>query len=66
VLPFPETPTAGDPRLSFAERYGTHEARASRVLDAAEAMVAERLLLREDVDRLAAALRQSRDVMAVL
>ena len=66
VLPFPETPTAGDPRRSFAERYGTQEAWASRVLAAADSMVAERLLLREDVDRLAAALRQSRDVLAVL
>ena len=66
VLRFPETPTAGDPRPSFAERYGTHEAWASRVLAAADSMVAERLLLREDVDRLAAALREGREVLAVL
>ena len=57
---------AGDPRLSFVERYGSHEAWAARVRDAAEALVVERLLLREDADRLIAAVAETRDVLTVL
>ncbi|HUB16374.1 MAG TPA: alpha/beta hydrolase domain-containing protein [Acetobacteraceae bacterium] len=57
---------AGDPRRSIEERYGSHGAWAARVTAAAEQLVAERLLLREDADRLIAAARESGDVMDVL
>jgi hypothetical protein len=61
-----ERDKAGDPRPSFEERYGSHAAWAARVSEAAEALVEERLLLREDADRLIAAVKESRDVLAVL
>lgn len=61
-----ERTKTGDPRLSFEERYGSHAAWVARVVDATEALVAERLLLREDADRLIAAVGDSRDVLAVL
>jgi hypothetical protein len=56
----------GDPRRSLAARYGSHEAWASKVIAATEQLVAERLLLREDADRLIAAVRQSTEVFDVL
>ena len=69
-VPFAETATerakTGDPRLSFEERYGSHAAWAARVAEATEALIAERLLLREDADRLLAVVRESRDVLALL
>ncbi len=69
-IPFPATEaeriSAGDPRRSIEARYPSHAAWAGRVIDAAEKLVAERLLLREDADRLIAAARESRDVMGVL
>ena len=40
--------TAGDPRLSLEERYGTHSRYVAAVKAAAERLVAERLLLPED------------------
>ncbi|MFZ4408999.1 MAG: alpha/beta hydrolase domain-containing protein [Paracraurococcus sp.] len=52
VLPFAATEaerrSAGDPRPSLAERWPTPEARVAAVRAAAEALVAERLLLPED------------------
>ena len=69
-LPFADTAAerqrSGDPRLSFEERYGTHAAWAARVAEATEVLVTERLLLREDADRLIAAVQSSKDVLAVL
>jgi Alpha/beta hydrolase domain len=43
-----EREAAGDPRLSLAERYGSREAYVAKVKAAAEALVAERLLLPSD------------------
>jgi hypothetical protein len=69
-VPFAETAAerekTGDPRPSFEERYGTHAAWAARVGEATEALVEERLLLREDADRFIVEIRESRDVLAVL
>jgi hypothetical protein len=69
-IPFPATEAervgAGDPRRSIEARYPSHAAWAARIIAAAEQLVAERLLLREDADRLIAAARESRDVMGVL
>ena len=69
-MPFAETTAdrekTGDPRPSFEERYGSHAAWAARVGEATEALVTERLLLREDADRLIAAVKITRDVLAIL
>ena len=69
-MPFAETAAerarTGDPRLSFDERYGSHAAWAAKVTAATEDLVTDRLLLREDADRLIAAIGESRDVLAVL
>ncbi len=69
-IPFPATEAdrigAGDPRRSIEARYPSHAAWAARVIAAAEQLVTERLLLREDADRLIAAARESFDVIAVL
>jgi hypothetical protein len=69
-IPFPaneaERRSASDPRRSIEARYPSHAAWAARVITAAEQLVAERLLLREDADRLIAAARESFDVVAVL
>lgn len=69
-VPFAETAAereiTGDPRLSFDERYGSHDVWAARVAEAANALVADRLLLREDADRLIAASAVTRDVLGVL
>jgi len=43
--------TAGDPRKSLQERYGSHGGYVSAVRDAAKALVAERFLLEEDAAR---------------
>ena len=67
-IPFAATEgdRGGDPRRSIEARYGSHDAWAAHVIAATEQLVAERLLLREDADRLIAAARESRDVMGVL
>lgn len=69
-VPFPATEAerarTGDPRRSIEARYPSHDAWAARVIAAAETLVAQRLLLREDADRLIAAARESRDVLGVL
>lgn len=70
ILPFAATAAeraaAGDPRLSVAERYATRETWAARVAQAAETLVAERHLLREDADKLINAARESWDVLDIL
>ena len=52
LIPFARTKeecqAAGDPRPSLEERYGTREAYVAKVEAAAEALVAERLLLPAD------------------
>jgi hypothetical protein len=57
-IPFARTKTerdaAGDPRPSLAERYGDRDAYVERLREAAAALVAERLLLQGDADRLVA------------
>ena len=62
-IPFAKTKAqrlaAGDPRLSLEERYGTHDAYVARVKAAATRAVAERFLLQDDADRLAAQADQS-------
>jgi hypothetical protein len=68
-IPFPATEAerraSGDPRRSIEARYPSHAVWAAQVIAAAEQLVAERLLLREDADRLIAAARESFDVLAV-
>ena len=69
MIPFAATEAerqAGDPRPSVEARYGSRDTWALRVAEAAEQLVADRLLLREDADRLIAAARESYDVAAVL
>ena len=56
----------GDPRPSIAERYGSRDAWVDRLAVATERLVADRLLLKEDADRLMAAARESWDVFDVL
>jgi hypothetical protein len=52
VIPFARTKrereAAGDPRPSLEERYGTREAYVAKVKAAAEALVADRLVLPSD------------------
>ena len=55
-----EREKSGDPRRSIEERYGTQEGYACAVRRAAEALVGERFLLREDADRQIAAASASR------
>ena len=56
-VPFAKTKSqrlaSGDPRLSLAERYISHERYVARVKTAAQRMVTQRFLLQEDADRLA-------------
>ena len=58
-MPFPATRAerlqGGDPRLSLEERYGTAEGYACVVRRAADTLVRDRFLLRDDADRLIAA-----------
>ncbi len=56
----------GDPRASIEARYGSREAWATRLAEAARRLVAERLLLAEDAERLIAAASESWDVERVL
>jgi hypothetical protein len=48
-----------DPRPSLEERYGTHAAYVRRVEEAAQKLVAERLMLQEDAERLIAKARSA-------
>jgi Alpha/beta hydrolase domain len=59
MIPFAQTEAeregADDPRPSFEARYASHDAWAARLAEAVDQLVAERLLLAEDGDRLAVA-----------
>ncbi|MGE0718653.1 MAG: alpha/beta hydrolase domain-containing protein, partial [Alphaproteobacteria bacterium] len=60
-IPFPDTPEeragTGDPRPSVLERYGDATGYIRAIEAAARALVADRLMLEEDVPRAAAAAR---------
>jgi hypothetical protein len=62
-FPFAQTKTErranGDPRRSLEERYHTHEGFVRAVSHAANSLVRQRLLLREDADRYIAAAQAS-------
>jgi hypothetical protein len=70
MIPFAATQAVrqrnGDPRPSLAERYPSREAWPDKLAAATSRLVAERLLLAEDADRLVSAARESWDVFAVL
>jgi alpha/beta hydrolase family protein len=53
---------ADDPRPSLDSRYASRDAWAARLTEAVDRLVADRLLLAEDGDRLTAAARESWDV----
>ena len=63
-LPFATSVTereaTGDPRRSFAERYPDHQAYVRAVSEAADALVEDRLLLRDDAAEIVALARGSR------
>lgn len=52
--------TAGDPRLSLEERYGTHDGYVAQVRAAAARLVAEGFLLDDDAERLVREASESR------
>lgn len=54
-----EREKSGNPRLSIEERYGTLEGYVCRVRRAANRLVRERFLLREDRDRMVGEARAS-------
>ena len=66
MIPFAQTEAermrADDPRPSFEARYASRDSWAARLIEAVDRLVADRLLLSEDGDRLTAAARESRDV----
>jgi Alpha/beta hydrolase domain len=66
MIPFAQTEAererARDPRPSLEARYASRDAWATRLAEAVDRLVAERLLLVEDGDRLAVAARESWDV----
>jgi hypothetical protein len=59
TIPFPDTPeeraATGDSRGSILERYPSKEAYVAAIREAAQALVAERLMIAEDIERCAAA-----------
>jgi len=57
---------ADDPRPSLETRYASRDACATRLAEATDRLVAERLLLAEDGDRLVGAARESWDVYQAL
>ena len=63
MIPFARTAaerkSAGDPRPSLEERYGSHEGYVEAVRKAAAHAVSERFLLREDADALVRAAQVS-------
>ena len=70
LMPFAATEVerqrTDDPRPSIEARYTSRDAWAAKLRDAVARLVADRLLLPEDADRLAAASRESWDVFAAL
>lgn len=55
-----------DPRPSIEARYASRDAWAAKLAEAAKRLVADRLLLAEDADRLIAAARETWDVYRAL
>jgi hypothetical protein len=55
-----ERQASGDPRLSIAERYPTHDAYVSAVAQAADRLVQDRLLLQRDADSIVEQAEESR------
>jgi len=70
MIPFATTEAerqrAGDPRPSLESRYTSRDVWGARLAAAADRLVADRLLLPEDGDRLLAAARESWDVYQAL
>jgi Alpha/beta hydrolase domain len=70
MIPFAQTEAererADDPRPSLEARYASRNAWAARLAEAVDRLVAERLLLAEDGDRLKAAAGESWDVYQAL
>ena len=70
MIPFATTEAerqrAGDPRPSVEARYASRDVWAARLAAATDRLVAGRLLLPEDGDRLLAAARESWDVYQAL
>ena len=70
MIPFAQTEAerqrTRDPRPSREMRYASRDAWAARLVDAVDRLVAERLLLAEDGDRLIAAARETWDVYQAL
>jgi hypothetical protein len=66
MIPFAQTETerlrADDPRPSLEARFASRDAWAARLTQAVDRLIADRLLLAEDGDRLTAATRESWDV----
>ena len=66
MIPFAQTEAererTRDPRPSLEARYASHDAWAAQLAEAVDRLVAERLLLAEDGDRLVIAARESWDV----
>ena len=61
-----EREACGDPRPSFAERYGSHEGWVRALQGACERLVAARLMLVEDARTLVAAAREFRNVFTAV
>jgi hypothetical protein len=70
MIPFAATEAearrSGDPRPSLEARYASREVWAAKLAEAAGRLVADRLLLAEDAERLIGAARESWDVYRVL
>lgn len=70
MIPFAQTEAerlqADDPRPSVESRYASRDAWAAQLTDAVDRLVADRLLLAEDGDRLTAGARESWDVLQAL
>ena len=70
MIPFATTEAerqrAGDPRPSLESRYTSRDVWGARLAAATDRLVADRLLLAEDGDRLLAAARESWDVYQAL
>ena len=60
AAPIPAEAVAGDPRLPLSARYPSRDDYVGAVRQAADRLVAERLLLREDADRIILEARQGR------
>jgi hypothetical protein len=70
MVPFAATEAerqrSGDPRPSLEARYASRDAWAAKLAEAAARLVADRLLLAEDADRLIGAARETWDVARAL